>query len=153
MKLRTKIILFILPCWILSIVILQVLSSHFMQGLMHKSISNELDNVTLFVSNNVENTIENASVDLQMCGILPLFNEYLDYKMYGLNEESELIKKEVDFIFENLLEKRYAYLQMMFVDGNNKEIVSTRSPVYKNNNAIEQQQKIVFDEKRKYKKG
>ena len=131
MKLRTKILLIILPIWVASLVLFNIFGTYYLNKDVEQNLNKELRNVAIFASDRVSSTVTDAAGQLEVLGGFNIFNEYMDLQSYKLRSEEELKRKEIEKIFNNLLQNKREYLGLQFMDPKDNPIVTAVSPYHK----------------------
>lgn len=123
MSLRARILMIVISVGIVSVSVLGYISLHFLEGEVNRNIRHNLSSVRQMVNISIDEMLKSATADLELLKDLPLFSDYLDYKQYGFEEESEVLLRDINKTFSRLIRRKNSYLGIFFYANGGQRVV------------------------------
>jgi len=127
MKLKTRILLIALPISILSIIVLEALSFHFIRNEISERAGLDVEKTVHDLQHELSTYIDSAFNTMEQYGDFPIFEQYFRFNEYGLNEEANIAEEEVAVTLNKLIVRNDRYIGIGYYDILGRAVARTDS--------------------------
>lgn len=124
MRLKSKILLWVVPAGIASLIFFELISFYFARKEIIVSVYNEAKQASYSLQAEVNQLLESVEKNFTILSEFNTFEDHYKYKFYDLKDEADIEKENINRIFQKINNKTQSIRNLIYVDENMAQVAA-----------------------------